>query len=52
MTTVDAETGERGFIITGENSYLEPYEGSTFVVSLPASTLPEAAIAETPLTSA
>jgi len=97
MTTVDAETGERGFIITGENSYLEPYDraqsaiaddiarvqalvgddkdqqldlavelhggtvtvrsagllqGSTFVVSLPASTLPEAAIAETPLTSA
>ena len=97
LTTVDAETGERGFIITGDNRCLEPYDraqsaiaddiarvqalvgddkdqqldlavelhggtvtvrsagllqGSTFVVSLPASTLPEAAIAETPLTSA
>jgi CHASE3 domain sensor protein len=26
LTTIDAETGERGFIITGENSYLEPYD--------------------------
>src|SRR5947209_8537968 len=25
-TTVDAETGERGFIITGASSYLEPYD--------------------------
>src|SRR5436190_20680458 len=25
-TLIDAETGERGFIITGEASYLEPYE--------------------------
>lgn len=25
-TTVDAETGERGFIITGATSYLEPYD--------------------------
>jgi PAS domain S-box-containing protein len=25
-TLVDAETGERGFIITGEPSYLEPYD--------------------------
>ncbi len=26
MTAVDAETGQRGFIITGEDSYLEPYD--------------------------
>src|SRR5438046_1441009 len=25
-TAVDAETGERGFIITGTSSYLEPYD--------------------------
>src|SRR6202790_2717148 len=24
----DAETGQRGYIITGEPSYLEPYQGS------------------------
>jgi len=27
-TTIDAETGQRGFIITGDESYLEPYARS------------------------
>ena len=27
-TTTDAETGQRGFIITGEASYLEPYNSA------------------------
>src|SRR4249920_3893250 len=27
-TTIDAETGQRGFIITGDDSYLEPYARS------------------------
>jgi PAS domain S-box-containing protein len=27
-TLVDAETGERGFIITGDEAYLEPYTGA------------------------
>jgi CHASE3 domain sensor protein len=27
-TTIDAETGQRGFIITGDESYLEPYTRS------------------------
>jgi CHASE3 domain sensor protein len=26
LPAVDAETGERGFIITGTDNYLEPYE--------------------------
>src|SRR5690348_7733696 len=25
-TMIDAETGQRGFLITGENAYLEPYQ--------------------------
>ena len=29
---VDAETGERGFIITGEESYLEPYDRARNVI--------------------
>ena len=27
-TIQDAETGQRGFLITGDNQYLEPYEGA------------------------
>ena len=27
-TTIDAETGQRGFIITGDETYLEPYARS------------------------
>ena len=30
----DGETGQRGFVITGEESYLEPYNGA--VRNLPA----------------
>ena len=26
---VDAETGQRGYLLTGKDSYLEPYAGST-----------------------
>ena len=29
---VDAETGQRGYIITGENNYLEPYQASFGVI--------------------
>jgi PAS domain S-box-containing protein len=32
-TLVDAETGQRGFLITGEERYLEPYHGATAVVN-------------------
>jgi PAS domain S-box-containing protein len=32
-TMVDAETGERGFIITGMTSYLEPYESARNAIS-------------------
>jgi len=28
----DAETGQRGYIITGEARYLEPYQGAREVV--------------------
>ena len=28
-TLVDAETGERGFLITGKDEYLQPYESAT-----------------------
>jgi len=28
LALVDAETGERGFVITGEDSYLEPYDNA------------------------
>jgi len=37
-TVVDAETGERGFVITGDQTYLEPYFSSTteFGVTLSA----------------
>src|SRR5713101_3192165 len=28
----DAETGQRGYLITGEESYLEPYQGSRELV--------------------
>src|SRR5262245_23907041 len=31
---VDAETGERGFIITGEETYLEPYNNATRVIPI------------------
>jgi PAS domain S-box-containing protein len=27
-TLIDAETGERGFLVTGDRSYLEPYDGA------------------------
>lgn len=32
-TMVDAETGERGFIITGETSYLEPFNRARHAIS-------------------
>ena len=32
-TTQDAETGQRGFLLTGNNRYLEPYEAAVSAVS-------------------
>src|SRR5438552_3277467 len=32
-TLIDAETGERGFIVTGETSYLEPYDRALGAIS-------------------
>jgi signal transduction histidine kinase len=40
-TMVDAETGERGFIITGEPSYLEPFNRARHVISAQMSELRE-----------
>lgn len=31
-TLTDAETGQRGYIITGDDAYLVPYENATFVI--------------------
>src|SRR5205823_438118 len=33
ITAVDAETGERGFVITGEETYLEPYDRARNAIS-------------------
>src|SRR3954469_6102180 len=30
---VDAETGERGFLITGDSAYLDPYHGAALEVN-------------------
>src|SRR5262245_45237955 len=32
LSLVDAETGQRGFLLTGENRYLEPYTQATQTV--------------------
>ena len=35
-TLEDAETGKRGYVITGEESYLKPYNAATAYLALPA----------------
>ena len=39
LSTVDAETGERGFIITGEAEYLEPYDRARAAIAKDTATV-------------
>jgi len=41
LAAVDAETGERGFIITGDATYLDPYERARRAISLDISQVRE-----------
>ena len=39
LSLVDAETGQRGFLLTGENRYLEPYNQAVQVIPIELSKL-------------